>query len=353
GCILDIGREDDKADSTRYNLIEDSRFFHGGHHVLGVYGKYNVIRRNSFHNEPWSMGTAESDRGAVLYGDRNLSFSGYSENGGRNLFEGNRVGYSSDPSDNNGASGMSLNSSENIVRFNTYFHNISAGVSMSVTKSYLQSIFGNRIYHNSFFNNGHNPYNPKDHSSSGISIAIYSGPLIVKDNVLKNNILYRHRIPFGEYNINTSDRKGLISAQILENNWNGDAQGDPKFAQADTVLSNPLDDGSPDLRLATDSPCKDAGTYLTIVTSLSGSGKSFQVADAEYFMDGWGIEHVRGDLIQLSGTSRRARIVKVDYATNTITVDAKISWRRNQGVSLAYEGTAPDIGAYEYGANDF
>ena len=349
-CVLDIGNEENKADSTRYNLIEDSHFFHGGHHVMGVYGKYNVIRNNYFHNEPWSMGTTDSDRGAVLYGDRNLSFSGYSENGGRTLFEGNRVGYSSDPSDNNGASGMSMNSSENIVRFNTYFHNISAGLSMSVTSSYLQSILHNKVYQNTFFNNGHNPFDPTDHSSCGICFAIYSGPLIIGDNVLKNNILYRHRIPFGEYNINTTDRKGIIAVQIFENNWNGDAQGDPKFVNADTAFSDPKDAGLPDLRLESNSPCKDAGTYLTTMTSPGGSGTTFQVADAGYFMDGWGIEHVQGDMIQLFGTSQRARIVAVNYDTNTITVNAVLSWTQNQGVCLAYEGTAPDIGAYDYAA---
>ncbi|MHB9027453.1 MAG: hypothetical protein ACYC9O_01660 [Candidatus Latescibacterota bacterium] len=81
---------------------------------------------------------------------------------------------------------------------------------------------------------------------------------------------------------------------------------------------------------------QNSGTCLTAITSPSGSGTSFQVADAGYFMDGWGIGHVRGDLLQLSGTPRRARIVTVDYATNTITVDAKLSWTRNQGVSMGF-----------------
>ncbi len=84
-CVLDIGNEEEAADETRYNLVEEG-VFHGGHHVVGVYGKYNVIRNNYFHNEPSSMGTTAADRGP-FYGDRNLSFSGYSQNGGRNLFE--------------------------------------------------------------------------------------------------------------------------------------------------------------------------------------------------------------------------------------------------------------------------
>ena len=348
GCVLDVGSESDSLDTTRYNLIEDCHFFHGGHHVMGVYGKYNVIRNNRFHNEPWSMGTTASDRGAVLYGDRNLSFSGYSRNGGRNLFEGNRVGYSADPSDNNGASGMSMNSSENIVRFNAYFNNISAGLSMSVTGSYLQSIVRNRVYHNTFFNNGHNPYDPTDHMSSGVGFGIYSGALVITGNALKNNILYGHRIPFGEYNINTADRKGLIALQTFENNWDGDTKGDPRFISASLIPGDPMDSVVPDVHLQANSPCIDAGVALTTMTSPGNSGTSLQVADAGYFMDGWGISGVAGDEIQLFGTAQKAIIVSVNYQTNTLTLDRSLTWTQNQGVGLSYKGSAPDIGAYEH-----
>ena len=287
GCVLDIGEEEDKTDLTRYNLFEDNTFFHGGHHVVGINGMFNVLRNNYFHNEPWAMGTAGADHGVIMYGDRNLSFSGYSENGGRNLIEGNRVGYASDPPDNNGASGMSMNSSYNIVRFNLFFYNISAGLSMSVTSSYLQSIVNNRVYQNTFFRNGFNPDDPTDHMSSGIGFGIYSGSWIIKDNVIKNNILYKHRIPFGEYNINTGDRKGLLAVQKIENNWDGDTHGDPKFVSASTTLGDPMNSSLPDLHLQSRSPCIDQGIALTMITSASGSGISFVVADAGYFVDGW------------------------------------------------------------------
>jgi len=346
--VIDIGNEENKTDSTRYNLIENSKFFHGGHHVMGVYGKFNVIRNNYFHNEPWSMGTANADRGAVLYGDRNLSFSGYIENSGRNLFEGNRVGYSADPPDNNGSSGISLCTSENIIRFNTCFHNISASISMTVTSSYCQDILRNKIYHNAFYDNGHNPYDPADHSSSGICFGIYSGPLVIKNNVIKNNILYKHRVAFDEYNINTSNRKGIIAEQIITNNWDGDTRGNPEFINVGSTSGDPMDSLLPDLRLKAESPCIDSGTWLTTITSSTGLGTLFQVADAGFFMDGWGIKNVQGDLLQLYKSNQTARITSVNYSTNTIIVDKSISWSQNQGVCLVYQGSAPDIGAFEY-----
>jgi hypothetical protein len=69
------------------------------------------------------------------------------------------------------------------------------------------------------------------------------------------------------------------------------------------------------------------------------------VADAGYFTDGWGV--IQGDLIQLAN-GQRARVVDVNDATNTITVGVALSWTQGMGIVLAYEGTAPDLGAYEF-----
>jgi hypothetical protein len=335
-CIMDIGDENITTDYTSHNLIENCIFFHAGHHIIGIYGMYNVIRNNYFHNEAWSMGTSESDRGAVLYGDRNISVSGYIENSGRNLFEGNRIAYSADPSDNPGSSGMSLTTSNNIVRFNLFYYNDMAGLTMSVTRSYCQDIVSNKIYHNTFF---HNYLNERG-SKCGIAFAIYSGNFIIKRNSIKNNLFYGHPTLFGTAKVSLDD-------QIIAGNWNGDSQGDPKFINAGMTPGDPMNPDYPDLNLLPGSPCKDKGTNLTIITSPPGSGNSFVVEDAGYFMDGWGIEGVRGDEIQLFGTSQKARIIKTDYRTCTITVDRKVSWHRNQRISLSYNNKAPDVGAFE------
>jgi hypothetical protein len=203
------------------------------------------------------MGTSASDRGAVLYGNRNIGFSGYVENSGRNLFERNSIAYSSDPSDNVGASGMGLVTSNNIVRMNRYYNNDCAGLSMTLTSSYLQNIRHNKIYNNSFFNNGHNP-DAYIRAKTGIYFAIYGGPRVIEHNVMKNNILYKHRVPFDEYNINTSDRRGLITQQTFVNNWDGDTKGDPAFINASETFGDPMDSTLPDLHLRGQSPCIDA-----------------------------------------------------------------------------------------------
>jgi len=196
GCVLDVGLEESE-DQTRCNLFENCEFYHGGHHVVGIYGMYNVFRNNYFHNEPWSMGTSSSDRGAVMYGNRNVGFSGLPGYGGRSLFENNRVGYSADPPDGWGSGGMGLNSSSNIVRFNYFYHNDIDGIGMSVTSTYTQSIHYNKIYNNTLFHNTNTP--EEDRIVSAIGFSIYSGSWTIRNNAIKNNLLYKHRKPYGEY----------------------------------------------------------------------------------------------------------------------------------------------------------
>lgn len=55
------------------------------------------------------------------------------------------------------------------------------------------------------------------------------------------------------------------------------------------------------------------------------------------------------DRIRLEGSGQRARVIEIDYSTNTITVDSDLSWSKNTGVALAYAGAAPDQGAHERG----
>jgi hypothetical protein len=72
------------------------------------------------------------------------------------------------------------------------------------------------------------------------------------------------------------------------------------------------------------------------------------VEDVRYFSDGFGIQGLKGDLIQLERSRERARIAAVDYVQGVLFLDKELSWAGAQGVALAFEGKAPDMGAYEY-----
>ncbi len=100
------------------------------------------------------------------------------------------------------------------------------------------------------------------------------------------------------------------------------------------------------LNLQASSPMIDAGNWLTTITSTSGSGSSFTVMDAGFFIDGFGM--VSGDIIQIEGQSETIRINRIDYTTKTLSVDRSITWTQELGVALPFSGSKPDMGAYEF-----
>ena len=107
-----------------------------------------------------------------------------------------------------------------------------------------------------------------------------------------------------------------------------------------------LDENARDFRPNAGSPLIDGGDFLTR-TIGAGSGTALPLADVLYFSNGFGIEGLLGDVIQLSGQSNRARIVAIDYAQKVLHLDRSLSWAANQGVGLSYEGAGPNIGVYE------
>lgn len=319
GGLLDIGSwEADPVDESYYNLIEDNLFAYGGHHTLGVYSKYNVIRNNTFHNETNPAGWAyEGYRDSITEGPV----------GGYNLYEGNRFGFS-------GASGLALRTPYNLLRFNLFYLSDSGGLQVVSSEAGQDHADYNRIFRNSFYHNGHQETDPG--FQGGIYFANWSGQSPI-GNIVKGNVFYDNKNGAITY-------EGQVDPQVVEDNWDQNSV-DPKFVNLSA--SDPNNPNLPDLHLQADSPCIDAGAYPTRITSDAGSGTQFQVEDARYFIDGWGIPHVQGDKIQLTD-GQQARITNINYDTNLITVDRVLTWTLNQGISLAYEGAAPDLGAYEF-----
>jgi chitodextrinase len=103
-----------------------------------------------------------------------------------------------------------------------------------------------------------------------------------------------------------------------------------------------------DFHLQAASPAIDLGKAITTVTSATGGGTSFDVEDAGFFCDGYGIAD--GDIIKV-GANNPARITAVN--ANTITVDQPLAWKNGDGVYWKNQDTFPDIGAYEYRADGY
>lgn len=99
-----------------------------------------------------------------------------------------------------------------------------------------------------------------------------------------------------------------------------------------------------DFHLKPTSSCIDAGGPLTEVAA-DVSGAVVKVVDAFFFTDGYGIKGVDGDVIRIN--LEKAKVVKVDYTTNELTLDKAINCKAGDAVNLDYLGNAPDIGAFE------
>jgi hypothetical protein len=321
------------GDDSDYNLFDGNRFFHGGHHVLEHYGSYSVFRNNIFHNEEWNTCThAETGN---LCGNRNIIIDGDPVSVRWNVFDGNRIAFSGVPIDSTTVSSFGIRTPFNIVRRNLFYYNDGPGIALETYTYFPHNVDRNHIYHNAFFHNGFNlvAAAPSDYRY-GILLAERGGATI--DNVIiKNNAFYDNKngaIIFGS--------GAARSAQIVANNW--EQTGDPLFVS--TTVGSPSSTTLPDLHLQATSPLINAGGFLT-TTASAGSGTVMFVVDSGYFTDGFGI--IEGDLIQLQGQTARARILNIDYSTSKMTLDTSLTWTAGLGVALAYEGSAPDIGAYE------
>ena len=338
-------------DGASYNLFEGNDLRYGAHATVNIQiGCHrNVIRNNRVWN-PWHTGVnayRSSDR-TLIEGNIVLDCGEDSANmpPWPNLEDGQEDERQiSRDKPRRYHVGIMLGSSDCIVRNNVVVN--TGTMSIDTYASYGSWSLDNRIYSNTVTENHDGLY-------SESSEPVYG-------NIIKNNIYFDNT----EYEIrqtidSSQGVNSFVNNNIVHSNggsgislnydpmWEGNQAYDPQFANVGGV--NDYDNSNFDpqsLQLRSQSPMIDAGAFLT-ATITGGNGTSILVEDASYFYDGWGIPGEQGDLIQLEGQTETARITSIDYDNNRITVDRALSWNAQQGVSLAYHGSAPDIGAFEY-----
>ncbi len=273
-----------------------------------------------------------------------------------------------------------------IIRFNTLYDDTSTvyinrqwpGVVGTMTGSANgsnPSLQYNKVYNNTIY--GEN--DQKEWQKEGWRFDNHRSDLTENDNVLKNNIIagspyvqvddidvahsfasmnnrYEGNLLAGangqppKVRYESSTEIGIWSLadikRLKPDQWDAsNREGDPLFVN--TTGQGP----GKDFTLRQGSPAIDAGVHLSTAAS-AGSGTTLVVADAGYFIDGWGVPGVYGDSIKIEA-GPPVGINTIDYGTNTITLNGSRSW--TQGARIFYyrsdrfQGNAPDIGAHELG----
>ncbi len=269
------------------------------------------------------------------------------------LFEGNIV---TDQYQGTGAASPAeskIYADPGIVRFNRFFRNWTRPLDIThydiVVNSSLPATKNVMFYNNIFDNNNQTVFTSYSDKLSG--------------NVFKNNV----------FSMNDKDGANLAfsfwKGFLFDNNmfWSGEGI-EPYFKAGENRLIRKLYELQPSSMFVgntvADPKYKDAANYNYIpgagsplvdggkalaFAANAGSGTSLKVDNIRYFYDGWSIEGEQGDLIAIGSSSNRARIVAIDEAQNTLQLDRTVSWQQGDGVSLAWSGSAPDMGAFESG----
>lgn len=174
---------------------------------------------------------------------------------------------------------------------------------------------------------------------------VYSPGVNPSGNTIEYNVFGRKDNGGTESYIKWSPYAGTLSSiEASSSEWANNIQADPIFVNES---SSP-----PDLNLQSSSPCRNAGTHLTLTNGSGSNSTSLIVDDASYFFSGsgapWNLEGTTADTIYIEDTGE-VTIASINYATNTITLTAPATWGNNKKVyHRKYSGSAPDIGAFEY-----
>ena len=346
-----------------HNVIHGNTFRQAGHDVWNIKcGSFNVIRANEVTNPVQKLGSVfdcETDTVAWHGNDEFAQAQSILDRTRRNLIDGNVLHDSVDYYSTSGGNGIQYAGQQGIIRRNIFYGN-NVGLGMTQYPDEAQFNYGNRVYGNVFH----------DNHCGGIAVAGATGSGRVEDNLYRNNVLWDNKgwqpddscagISAGQVLYRTSLTghrfiRNLIASPlgtaVVREEFGAEAgigafAGDGSFER--TVEQDPafVATANHNYSAAAGSPLIDAGEPLT-TTLGAGSGRVLDVADASWFYDGFGIEAEQGDVVQLDGQTTSARIVRIDYDDNRITVDRDLTWQDGQGLSLAYVGAAPDIGVFE------
>lgn len=203
-----------------------------------------------------------------------------------------------------------------------------------------------RMIHNIFYNNGR-----ANSQRAHFNIGDLLPDNVMTDIVVKNNIISEtaatydawFRIDPEEMNYNlfyNSLHDLLFMWMLTPVDWETYRQTSEhdNFSLTDDPLF--VDAINNNFTLQAESPCRNAGGFLTTTTS-SDTGTVVPVNDAAYFCDGYGL--TTPDSVDI-GSNKNCLLTAVNIAGKTISVSVPITWNSGDAVSYPYSGSSPNIG---------
>jgi hypothetical protein len=351
--VINDGNDNLTFIESDYNLAQGNTITQARHALFGIRcGNYDIIRSNYFSNTEQHIGEVY-DCGADTHAVSNL----YNATK-HNVIEDNTFALTSTYYSVSGGMGLQYSGQQGIIRRN-FFYDCNTGLGMAVYADEALYNTSNRVYNNDFYTN------------VGPGLAVWPGDT---NDIFLNNILFGNRGCINDCTVTTPGQIVYKAAMtgaddFFKNNdllfqTAGQAVMEEEFDAGFTiaqftnlypgVLLNSLEVNPQfvnatnfGFQLQSTSPMIDAGVFLTSAAA-AGSGTNLAVLDAGYFLDGYGIAGVEGDVIQLQGQTQTALITRVDYTNNILTLNQPLNWAAAQGVSLQFSGQAPDIGAIEF-----
>jgi len=244
------------------------------------------------------------------------------------------------------------------------------------------------VYHNTFFNPGQGfmLYNSDGTVNRNVGDSTFTGGDTGRMN-WKNNILWQEASSTA-YMLLQAGTGGSIDLTYrsirMQNNlykfssgqrvaWNGTwgapvddtafgkykASNSPNLPDSGSVRSSAavgsmfVDAFNRDFHLVSGSPAIDRGTALTRAVNAGTNSTTLRVDRASYFHDGF---CVNGECLGMPdsiviGNGTPVKIVSIVDSTNTIVLAQPMTWSTGASVTLPFNGSAPDMGAHEYGGS--
>lgn len=358
-CWSETSPADMIRDYGTYTVIDSCNFGNCSHGSISSDGSYGVVRNCTFDNayhSAWASGgnkyLSENNivKNSGIHHTYNPSYRDRAKVNGGGLYNYNQYGITRFnvvyQSDYGYFFGGSTHKAEHQKTYHNTLYNNS--IQIGTTANNANKYFDNELKNNVFYNE-----TPWAGSLTGNSCFATAGqsavanccdnPVADIENYYRNNVFRTGSIFFFKDTSTTSRTLAQVkSSYPLEWFSSNFETSSPGFN----------DTGNFDFELQTGSPLINAADWLTTVNCSTNTGQTLiTVEDAGYFYDGWGIPGEVGDTIMTEGGEETV-IQSINYNTHVLTVSPAIDIVEDEGVSLPYNGASPDVGAFEFDADN-